>query len=171
MFGRLADGGANDTLALTGSYPGLLRVDPADHQPRRSPPSPPTSKCALFEFTVGPTTPDPPSLDAGSSKNWLWLAAAAVDMTNAADTISTTMPANYTVRPANLQVRRLDVIAAALVVAQRNLATQTEDPATFTVNNSRAWVAPPVAIPPSPASDFGDSEPEDAWHPRTTRPR
>ena len=144
-FGRVADGGANDTPALTGATQdycaSILRITGHSVTSVAA-----DIKVATFNPTGGFINPDPPSLNAGSSNKWLWIAAVAVD-TNAAYTI-TALPPSYSATHANLQ-SATGASGSALATAQRNLQTQTEDPGVFTNANVRPWVTFTLAIPGS----------------------
>ena len=146
VFARVADGGANDALALTGAAAdycaSIHRI--TDHGVTAIA----DIKSASATNTSGPA--DPPSVDAGSSKKWLWLAAATVDMIQTADAITAPMPTNYA-EISNLR-SAVSTSSVGLVVAQRDNETQTENPATFTHTGSRSWVAVTIAIPPPAAA-------------------
>ncbi len=95
---------------------------------------------------------DPPSVDAGSSADRVWLTACILDCTTGS-TISA-VPTNYTSRANVLSANSTSSVCVA--VATRDLsATQTEDPGTFT-NTSRDWVALTLAIPPAEWTTFSD---------------
>lgn len=87
---------------------------------------------------------NPPSLDAGSVRDWLDIAHCAIDMTATGDTLSA-VPASYT-ESARLKSAN-STSSTAVGVAWRQVSTQTEDPGTFT-NTSRPWIAATLAIPP-----------------------
>ena len=90
------------------------------------------------------TTPNPPSLNTGSSDNYLWIAAshsegaatansAPTNFTNLISAVNTTGTSNS---------NRYSIMATA----RRNLATQTLDPGTFTLSQSRIWSSYTIAI-------------------------
>lgn len=87
---------------------------------------------------------NPPSLNAGSSKNWLWLAGAVVDLTTG-NTI-TAAPTNYTMSENRVSASSTSSVATAIAY-RRGLTGSTEDPGTFT-NTSRPYIGWTVAIPP-----------------------
>ena len=91
---------------------------------------------------------DPPSLDTGSVRSWLYLAAAAVDLTTA-QTI-TAMPSGYTQAHAAL-ASASSTSSVALGVAYLASTTQTADPPAFT-NPTQEWAAVTLAIPPVPTA-------------------
>jgi hypothetical protein len=145
VFGRIADGGANDALALTGDLTdycaSILRITGHGVTNLAT-----DIKVATTSTSgAGTANPDPPSLNAGSSKAWLWLAAAAVDTTGA---YAVTVQANYTFAHASLQ-SATNVSSCALAVSSRGLTAQTEDPAGFVNATIYPWVSATLAIPPA----------------------
>ena len=142
LFARIADGSANDSLAVTGAAQdycvGILRV--TDHGVT-------TLTTDIKKASAVATTGviNPPSLDAGSVKKWLWLTAAGLDQI-AANQI-TAPPTNYTT--AHTILSSAAGTSSALGVASRNLEIQTEDPGGWS-NSSRPWIGFTVAIPPAP---------------------
>ena len=143
IFGRIADGGANDALSLSGGASdyctSIMRI--TGHGVTNVA----TDIKKVDAVSTGSTNPDPPSLDAGSSKRWLWLVAAGVDTTSA---FTMTTPTNYTDVHAPLQ-SATNVSGQALFVAQRALNTQTENPGVFTTGTVVPWIAHTLAIPPT----------------------
>lgn len=140
-FARIADGGANDTITWTGTgefCSSILRVSPHGVT---------NIGTDLKSATVvgGSTTADPPSLNAGSSLAWLWLAVAG-GRTGISGVVFTAVPTNYTSQSVQ---NSAGATAAGLAVASRQLTATTEDPGTFT-NTSANWTAGTLAIPPGP---------------------
>lgn len=87
------------------------------------------------------TNSDPPSLDTGVSKNYLWVATRMGDSTVTA----TGAPSGYS----NLQSQAAAGTGGASVdTAEYASTASTEDPGTFT-SAAEQWVAMTVAIPPS----------------------
>jgi len=94
--------------------------------------------------TGSSSTPDPPSLDAGSSKKWLRIATNGSD-----DDDNTTpyAPTNYT---AEAQVESAQSTSSTMIqVAYRKVEGQTEDPGTFALAAIEEWIANVIAIPPA----------------------
>lgn len=87
---------------------------------------------------------DPPLPTYGTSKDWLVLAAAVVDLTTG-NTI-TAAPTNYDM--VQNQVSASSTTSVATAVASRRVTTSTENPGTFT-NTSRPWIAYTLAVPPA----------------------
>jgi hypothetical protein len=142
VFGRIADGGANDALSLSGTAQdycaGILRV--VNHGVASV--TSDIKVAGTFNATAGAI--NPPSLAAGSSQAWLWLSSGCVDMTNAGDTL-TTSPTNYT-QVINLKSAS-STTSSGMAVSSRGLTTSTEDPGAYT-NTSRPWIGITLAIPP-----------------------
>lgn len=89
---------------------------------------------------------DPPNSGTVSSKDWLAIAACCVDLTNSAHSISAA-PTNYTTG-AQLQKSASSTSSVGLGVGYRALSAATsENPGTFT-NDSNAWIAKTLLIPP-----------------------
>lgn len=91
-------------------------------------------------LSVGAGNPDPPSHDAGSSKNFLWLVAA---MTQEGDW-PTTLPANYT----NLLQEQDGGLGTSVTSGRRELATQIENPDAFTGGLTTENAAYTIAVHP-----------------------
>jgi ACT domain-containing protein len=88
--------------------------------------------------------PDATSLDAGSTKKWLWIAANVSD-----DDDNTTpyAPTNYT---ADAQVESAQSTSSCMLqVAYRKNETQTENPGAFALAATEEWLAVVIAIPPA----------------------
>jgi len=96
--------------------------------------------------TGSSSAPNPPSLDAGSSKKWLWLASNGSD-----DDDNTTpyAPTNYT---ADAQVESASSTSSTMLqTAWRKYEIQTEDPGAFALAATEEWIANVIAIPPAVA--------------------
>jgi len=157
IFARIADGGANDALALSGAAQDycatIARI--ANHGVTNV-----ATDIKVATAATGSTgNADPPSLDAGSVKDWLWLASAAVDFTTG-NTISAD-PTNYT--NVDNRTSASSTSSCGHRIARRALNGQTENPGAFT-NTSRPWIGAIIAIPPpstgsnvngTAAADFG----------------
>jgi hypothetical protein len=92
--------------------------------------------------------PNPASLNAGSSKQWLWIASYGADDDDIGN--ATPYPANYTgvteVESAS------STSSCSSAAAFRQLEAQTEDPGTFNLTSSSTaeeWDAAIIAIPPA----------------------
>jgi len=90
--------------------------------------------------------PDSPSLNAGSTADWLWLAEAGIQYT-ATGSVFNAAPANYTM-VSNIKSAS-STTSCGLAVAQRSLNTQTEDPGVWDTNlgSTRPCRAQTIAIP------------------------
>ena len=87
---------------------------------------------------------DPPSLDAGSVKQWLWFGFGGVDYTSSGDAVPTG-PAGWTSFGAKSAASTSSV---GLAGGYLNSATQTLDPPACTNSAPRVWLAFTLAIPP-----------------------
>ena len=148
VFARVADGSASDALSLSGASQdycaAIARI--TDHSVSNVAAD---IKSASAQSTVGGTNLNPPSLDAGASRKWLWLAAAGVD-TTAGNISWTSMPTGYTQTVTPLQSANT-ASSCSMGMASRQLETQTEDPVNFVISQSLHWLALTLAIPPAPA--------------------
>lgn len=140
-FARVLDGGANDTLTITGAAQDycVSSARITDHGVT----DPATDIKVGTPAAATSGSANPPSLDAGASDDWLWLASAGVDFTTG-NTISAD-PANYS--NVDNRTSASSTSSCGQRVAKRSNTTQTEDPGTFT-NTSQEWVAGTIAIPP-----------------------
>ena len=149
-FARIADGGTNDILSLTGTgtqdyCTSILRITghgilvPGD------------IKIAVTTGASG--NADPPNLDATVSAAYLWVVAAAVDL-DVGHSI-TAVPSGYIQAHAPLKSED-SATSVALGVGSRVATAQTEDPAAF-ANSSQEWVAVTVAVAPFSASTVPDA--------------
>lgn len=94
--------------------------------------------------TTGTTgNADPPSLNTGSSKAWLVLACAIVDLTTG-NTI-TAAPSGHVMQENNVSASSTSSVATA--VSAISFTGTTIDPGAF-ANTSRGWISYTVAIPP-----------------------
>jgi hypothetical protein len=143
VMARMADGGANDNLTITGAAQDYCvtthRI--VDH-----------GAVNVADITVGSAVgttgnADPPNVDAGAARHFLWLTAAAVDATTG-NTI-TGVPTGYTQVGTTL-TSASSTSSCLLAVAQKTADTQTENPGTFT-NTSRPWIGVTIGIPKDPA--------------------
>jgi hypothetical protein len=147
-FGRVADGGANDALSLSGATQdycvAITRI--TDHGV--------TDVAADIKFangnsTSGGTSANPPSLDAGALRKWLWLGVAGIDTISGTIAWSA-MPAGYTQTVTPLQSAHT-ASSCALGVAHNAVEIQTEDPGPFTIGYPAHWQSLTLAIPPAGA--------------------
>ena len=144
VFGRIADGGANDAFALTGAAQDycctIVRI--TGHAVTD------LAWAIKIASTTGTTgNPDPPSLDATMSQSWLWLTAAITDLGATGQSL-TADPASYTA--VENRTSASSTTSVALRTARRDLTTQTENPGTFTGNpTTRPWIGITLAIPSS----------------------
>ena len=87
--------------------------------------------------------PNPTSLDAGSSKKWMWI---AVNVSDDDDNTTPYAPTNYT---PEAQVESAQSTSSCMVqVAWHKNETQTEDPGAFALAATEEWLAVVIAIPP-----------------------
>jgi hypothetical protein len=87
------------------------------------------------------TNSNPPNLNTGISKNYLWIASRSGDST----VVATAAPTNYS----NLQTQAAaGTSGASTNTAERSLAASSEDPGTFT-SATEQWVSFTIAIPSS----------------------
>ena len=142
-WARIADGGADDAFAVTGNANdycvSLLRV--VNHGVATIGTD---IKTATAENATASAI-DPPSLDAGTSAAWLWLAIAGADTTASGQI--TAAPAGYTL--AHPVVSTSSATGSGLAVALNAATTQTQNPGVFT-NTARPWMAFTFAIPKVP---------------------
>jgi len=100
-----------------------------------------------FAGQASSANPNPPSHDAGTSRDHFWIAAVASDSTG----LPSAVPTNYS-NGTNQQAPGTG--SASVFYAQRTLTAQTEDPGTFTHGTSRARVNMTLAVweeaPPGP---------------------
>lgn len=91
--------------------------------------------------------PNSPSLDAGSSSQWLWFASFGAD-----DDDNTTgwAPSSYT--ELALVESAQSTTSCMLGVSYRQNTTQTEDPGNAVMAASEEWIAQTIAIPPKTAA-------------------
>lgn len=88
---------------------------------------------------------DPPTSGTVSARDWLAVAACAVDMTATGDSISA-QPSGYNATNV-LTKSASSTSSVGLGVAHRTLTAATsEDPGTFT-NTSRAWIGKTILVP------------------------
>jgi hypothetical protein len=151
VFARVLDGGANDTLTVTGAAQdyvvALTRVPAAHHGVVGA------SIVADIPIATGATgasgNADPPSLDAGSVKDWLWFVAAVVDHTTG-DSISA-IPSTYTQLINTKSANSTSSVGVA--TGWRKIAgSQVQDPGAF-ANNTQEWIAFTVAVKPAGLPD------------------
>jgi hypothetical protein len=144
-FARVLDGGANDTLTITGAAQDYCvssaRIPSGDHGVSAG--SIATDIKAATPATATSGSANPPSLAAGSSKEWLWIASAGVDFTTG-NTISAD-PSGYTL--VDNRTSASSTSSCGQRVSSREFTGSTEDPAAYT-NTSQEWVAGTIAIPP-----------------------
>lgn len=143
-YARIATG--SDALVLTGSTEDyvveIIRVG--------------KHGCAsTADIEVGTTatgssaTPDPPSLNAGSSQRWLWIAMAGIDTTTT--TATTDVPSGFTT--IDIEGSAVSTTSVGLAWAYKHDEVTTLNPGTFTVNATRSWVANTIAIPPATVTE------------------
>jgi hypothetical protein len=104
------------------------------------------------------TTPNPPSVTPGSSKDYLFIAACGSSGEQADDgTYCTVFPTNYT----HSQNEKTCGVAGTnlggmIAAASRQLTTgSTEDPGTFTVSETGNWITQTIMIHPAPPPVLG----------------
>ena len=145
VHARIADGSGDDALTLTGATEdycaSILRI--AQHGVASN--ATITSEIKATGTNSGAGFANPPDLDAADSRAWLWLAAAAVDLTTGESI--TAMPASYT--EAHTALKSADsTTSCALGVAYRTVTAQSENPGAFT-HPSQEYAAVTVAVPPA----------------------
>lgn len=151
-FARIADGGANDSLSLSQSS-GSSDYCAQIHRINFHAVTNVATDIKSAAATANSVNPNPPNLNAGSTKKWMWLAATAFDRI-VSDTI-TAAPASYTM-VGSVLTSGSTTTSSALAVAQRNLETNIEDPGTFTSSASaRQWNALTLSIPGSATLPLG----------------
>ena len=142
VFARVADGGANDILAISGTTQDYCATI---HRITSH------AVTAIADIKSAVTTGtgtviDAPSLDAGATRKWLWLVSAGIACDNAGDDFTPLTLANYTIFY-NFK-SAANTTASALLVARRELETQTENPAAFSAFGApRSFVTVTVAVP------------------------
>lgn len=142
VFARIADLSGSDALTITGSANDYCASMLCIKGHGVSASTIATDiRSAITDSASG--SANPPSLDAGASGDWLWLAAAAVDLTSG-ETI-TAMPSGYTQAHAAL-ASASSTSSCALGVAFKVATAQTENPGTFT-HNTQEWATCTLAIP------------------------
>lgn len=146
ILGRISTG--SDTLTLSGSGHYCVTILPvSDHGV-----SSVATDIKLAAVATNATgMPDAPSLDAGSVRDWLWLAFGVNDV-GAGEGVWSTAPSNYTSASA-LCSTTAPVASASTshAVAYRELTAQTEDPGVWATgwdDDGEAWT---LAVPPSAA--------------------
>jgi hypothetical protein len=150
VFARVLDGGANDTLAVSGAAQdyvvALTRVPAAAHGVETA------SIVADIPIATGATgasgNADPPSLDAGSTKDWLWFVAAIVDMTTG--NAITAIPTGYT-QLINTKSANSTSSVGVATGWRKIAASQVQDPDAF-ANNTQEWIGFTFAVSPPGAS-------------------
>ncbi len=95
----------------------------------------------IAQTTGNSTNSDPPNLDTGTSRNYLWLATATHDST----VVASAAPTNYS----NLHTQAAaGTGGASTSTAERAATASSENPGTFT-SNTEQWVSFTIAIPSS----------------------
>jgi len=103
-------------------------------------------KVGTMASTAG-TAPNPPNLDAGSSKKWLWMESFGADDD---DDTATYWTPGYT---AVDQIQSAPGTSSCLTaVAYLHSETQTENPAAMTMDSEEEALAQTIAIPPNTQS-------------------
>lgn len=146
IWARIATGDSNDNLTITGEANDIavVAVRVTGHGV-----SDVSTDIKVGTAATGSSAgPNPPSLNAGSSAEWLWIAAFAADDD---DNTGTWWPTNYT---AILQAESAQSTSSCMVgVAYREVEASTEDPGTFAMAATEEWRAQTIAIPPAAAAD------------------
>ncbi len=149
VFARVLDGTTgNNILSITGAAEDyvchLLRVKSGRHPVTSG--NIATWVSTYIAATTGASgNADPPNLAPGSSSDYLWIVAGAVDMGNAGDLI-TADPSSYR-NLANAKSAG-STSSVGLRVAMRQATASSENPGAF-ANTSRAWHAWTIAVPTS----------------------
>jgi hypothetical protein len=142
-FGRVLDGGANDTLTISGAAQDYCVSSALVRNHSVTNANIATSIKVGTAATATTGNANPPSLNTGTTNGWLWFASCGVDFTTG-NTISAD-PSTYT--NVDNRTSASSTSSCGQRVARLAARAQTEDPGTFT-NTSRAWVANTIAIPP-----------------------
>ena len=163
VYARIATNDANDALSIAGANSAdasfnMVAITVGTHDVTDVT----TDIVKVASATGASGNADPPSIDGGSSKNWLAIAAACVDLTATGSAI-TAAPTNYAT-DAIMQKSASSTSSVALGVGpRRTTAVQTENPGAFT-NTSGAWIAKTLLIPPvPPAPNEGSASGAIAW--------
>jgi hypothetical protein len=139
-FGRIADGTGTDNLTITGPSQDYCAWTARITQ---------HTVVSILDIQVADTTnstgnADPPNLNPGTARAWLWLAAEAVDLTTG-NTI-TSVPSGYTEQYRDVSASSTSSVA--LGVGSKTGDTTSENPGTFTNNpTTRPWVAFTIGVP------------------------
>ena len=146
VFGRVADGGANDALSLSGTTSqdycaAILRV--VNHAVGSATVATDVKVAGTFSASSGAI--NPPNLAAGSTTTWLWIASGCIDATATGDTL-TTQPSGYSVAVAGFKSAS-STTSSAMAIAVKGANASSDDPGTFT-NTSRPWIGITLAVPP-----------------------
>lgn len=96
--------------------------------------------------TANSSNPNPPNLNAGSTRKWLWLTTFGSDDD---DNAANYAPAQFT---AIAQAESAQSTTSCMTgAAYRHYEGSSLDPGTFTMSASEEWIANTIAIPPKPA--------------------
>jgi hypothetical protein len=162
IYGRIATADASDAFELSGGGSGnddyavvLLNIE--DHGVADVTTDIPFD---LFPTVGSTTTPDPPSVDAGVSADYLCVTACAFPPSGAGQDI-TDDPSGYT--QVHYRESADNSGGIYLWVSQRDATTQVENPTSFTTTTSRPAVTLTLMVPPvAEAADDWDEDPVDA---------
>lgn len=147
VYARLADESSDDDLELTGTTQdyccSILKI--ISHGV--------TDVTTDIPFAITGSSANgsanPPLLDTGDARDWLFITSGVIDNNNTGQVI-TDDPASYD-NVTNQISDAGSTSATSLWVSERSTtATQIEDPGTYT-NTSRPWMASTLAVPPLPA--------------------
>lgn len=136
-FGRVADGNEPSTVSInhnvTFAFALTVRIA-ADSW---------SGNLDDIKFSSAATgngsNPNPPALDTGETKEWLWIAAATIFTF-----VEWSAPSGY----GNLVTDNGSGNDNALAIARRNLEASSDNPGNFGTDDSDVWVAITVAVPP-----------------------
>ena len=135
---RYADGTEGSTVTWTASDLSSVwaayRISGAENPATQAP--------QVTSATGTSSTPNPPSISpTGGAKNYLFIAAGAMENSSAVNSI----PTNYS----NEQDQTTGSSIATLGAAERQLNASSENPGTFSFNSTDNWSAVTIAIHPT----------------------
>jgi hypothetical protein len=152
---RKADGTEDGgTVTVTGTVSGRFAALAWAIQDAADPTvTAPTVSTVASGFAI---TADPPSLNAGSAKDYLWFSIGSAEGENTFSSYS----ANYTLGQLNNNSGAAGSVAlnARIAGSARQLNIQTEDPGVVTWTGADdQWMAVTVAVHPAPPTGFKDA--------------
>jgi hypothetical protein len=142
-YGRIADGTATDDLSVTGpaqdfcAWTGRI----TGHAVAA------VSGIPVADAVAATGHGDPPDLNPGVARAWLWFAVEGVDLTTG--NVITAIPSGYAEAYRDVSVSSASSVA--LGVAYKTSNATSENPGTFTnTSSTRPWVAFTLGVPKLP---------------------